>query len=338
MGEINITVVIPTYNRPDFLRRALVSVFGQSIGSENVKVIVSDNGNNPMTKKVCDEFLGYNISYIKQEQSLTSLQHHKAVLSIAEEGLVAFTHDDDWWDENHLEIGIKALAKNPTAVAYCCAFLFCDSEKDSEKHYYEGNGILKFAKPSYKNYKINLLTYKDVFMSSYITTAFHFSGLIIGASTLKKVVGLFDNIHPHYADRIFYPEISKHGNIAYNPLPTLLVGTHEGNDFRTYSQDEWIDKLSECSNKLFHDGTLLKIDLKRMWNEVFDTLVEKDKEKLNAFIIREPQFLPHDEKIQWYHGYEYIKRRLDKEKELAIKRVLRRVYYSIKGRMVRYLK
>ncbi len=53
---IDISAVVATYNRADYLRKALRSLVDQTLPSERYEIIVVDNGSKDETKQVCTEF------------------------------------------------------------------------------------------------------------------------------------------------------------------------------------------------------------------------------------------------------------------------------------------
>jgi len=61
---MNISVVIPTYNRCDLLRRALLSVFSQTLLPAEV-VVIDDGSTDGTHAMVCAEFP--EVSYYRQE-------------------------------------------------------------------------------------------------------------------------------------------------------------------------------------------------------------------------------------------------------------------------------
>lgn len=86
-----VTVIVPTYNRADFLKETLPELISQTRRPD--RVIVVDDGSIDDTKNVVSQF-GEGVDYIYQENSgkSTALNH---ALSIIEGGLVWIFDDDD---------------------------------------------------------------------------------------------------------------------------------------------------------------------------------------------------------------------------------------------------
>jgi len=95
---VDITVVIPTYNRYEFLKRALKSVYAQTyIPNE---VIVIDDGSTDNTSQIVQDFP--QITYIYQTNSGVSSARNKGINNSSFEW-IAFLDSDDEWDINKLK-------------------------------------------------------------------------------------------------------------------------------------------------------------------------------------------------------------------------------------------
>jgi glycosyltransferase involved in cell wall biosynthesis len=113
----SITVLIPTYKRPDFLRNALDSVLNQSRLDLIAEVVVSENSDDPRSEFVCREFPQLPLKFIRQSPPV-GVGHHFAFLpTLANTPLVALLGDDDMWGRYHLEEAARLLANEPAAVA-----------------------------------------------------------------------------------------------------------------------------------------------------------------------------------------------------------------------------
>ncbi len=66
MGDLSVSVVIPTYNRADTLRRTLRSLAEQSLDRERFEVLVVDDGSTDNTSEVCQAFDSLVVRYVPQ--------------------------------------------------------------------------------------------------------------------------------------------------------------------------------------------------------------------------------------------------------------------------------
>jgi len=93
-----ISIGIPTYNRPEGLRKTLESVTGQTY--RNLQIIVSDNGSSlPEVETVLREFEGQDSRVIvyRQPTNVGPAENFKFVLRKAEGDFFIWAADDDTW-------------------------------------------------------------------------------------------------------------------------------------------------------------------------------------------------------------------------------------------------
>ena len=107
-----ISVIIPTYNRGQRLKKAIDSVLAQS--HQDFELIVVDDGSEDNT----DELIGnYNsdIVYIRQENRGPAAARNRGIEK-ARYNILAFLDSDDWFAENKLAIQIKAMGQKPSCL------------------------------------------------------------------------------------------------------------------------------------------------------------------------------------------------------------------------------
>lgn len=131
-----VSVGLPTYNRPLFLKRALNSLKNQSY--TNFEVIVSDDCYPAEENRiVCDEFLkrGLNIIYHKPEKNLGAPNNHKRVLELAKGKYFFWASDDDLWDNHFISKGVLELEKNSKVVGWSPSFVNINNSEDIIRTY-----------------------------------------------------------------------------------------------------------------------------------------------------------------------------------------------------------
>ena len=112
-----ITVVIPTRDRPERLRRCLVSIEAVEYPSPRVTVIVVDNASvTDETRQVVDEFQGrLNIRYAREVLS-GSASARNCALPLVETDLITFTDDDAVVDRYWLSEIVRSFQIYPSAA------------------------------------------------------------------------------------------------------------------------------------------------------------------------------------------------------------------------------
>ena len=116
-----VSVGIPTYNRPEGLRRTLECITSQTY--QNLEIIVSDNCSpGPETERVVREFMERNprIQYYRPEKNQGLWFNFKFVLEKATGEFFMWAADDDEWDEHFIHSCVKNLQDNERiGVAFC---------------------------------------------------------------------------------------------------------------------------------------------------------------------------------------------------------------------------
>ena len=110
MNEL-VSVIIPTYNRVDYLKIALKSVLEQT--NKNIEVIVVDDGSTDKTSDVVMSFNDTRVKYFCQEHSGFPAVGRNLGMQKAIGKYIAFLDDDDMWFHKKLEKQVEYLHKHP---------------------------------------------------------------------------------------------------------------------------------------------------------------------------------------------------------------------------------
>ncbi|RMF66299.1 MAG: glycosyltransferase, partial [Calditrichaeota bacterium] len=115
-GDPLVSVIVPTYNRPQGLRLALQSLARQTYPHLEV-VVVNDAGQD--VQAVLDEFKdGLQIKYIVHQQNKDLAGARNTGLRHASGDYIAYLDDDDLFFPNHLEEALRVLTNSDYQVVY----------------------------------------------------------------------------------------------------------------------------------------------------------------------------------------------------------------------------
>jgi glycosyltransferase involved in cell wall biosynthesis len=107
-----ISVLIPTYNRPDLLAQALASVLAQDF--VDFEVIVRDDAGRPgEVEDVIGRAADDRILHRRNERNLGDLANNQLLYAEARGQYLAHLDDDDWWQPEFLSCMVSALDTNP---------------------------------------------------------------------------------------------------------------------------------------------------------------------------------------------------------------------------------
>ncbi len=116
---VKISVVIPTYNRQEYLKTAVESVLAQTY--RDFEVIVVDDGSTDDTARVASS-LGPKVKYILQENRQCGAARNNGIRKSGGE-YIALLDSDDLWTPEHLETCLKAAESEGAGVAYSGSYL-----------------------------------------------------------------------------------------------------------------------------------------------------------------------------------------------------------------------
>lgn len=128
MNQKKISIIIPAYNCQDYIKETLESVFNQSIGVQNLEIIVINDGSTDSTLNILKE-------YEKQNQIILIDTPNRGVSAARETGrnlakgqYIQYLDSDDILTPQKLKIQYTALEDSKGDVAYG------DWQKFSEKN------------------------------------------------------------------------------------------------------------------------------------------------------------------------------------------------------------
>ena len=106
---MNISVVIPSYNRKEFLKRSIDSAINQT--KKPFEIIVVDDGSTDGTETMIKSDYDF-VKFIKQKNKGVSAARNIGIeVSIGE--WICFLDSDDEWKKDKLEKQINAIKSNP---------------------------------------------------------------------------------------------------------------------------------------------------------------------------------------------------------------------------------
>jgi glycosyl transferase family 2 len=108
----SVSVIVPTFQRREFARRAVESVLSQSF--QDFELIVVDDGSTDGTEEALSG-LDERIRYMRQENRGVE-RARNAGLQQARGRIVAFLDDDDRWLDDHLATVVEVFEQRPECV------------------------------------------------------------------------------------------------------------------------------------------------------------------------------------------------------------------------------
>src|SRR3989338_8677774 len=102
---VKVSVIIPTHNRPELLKRAVKSVLNQTY--KDLEVIVVDDGLEKRADETVNSFNDSRLKYIQHPEEKGGSAARNTGIKNSSGEFIAFLDDDDEWLPEKLEIQIN---------------------------------------------------------------------------------------------------------------------------------------------------------------------------------------------------------------------------------------
>jgi len=210
-----VSVVIPTYDRPAYLRRAASSVNAQTY--DDVELVVVDDCSEPPVREALADLPLDSIAavtYLRHETNQGANAARNTGIEAASGKFVAFLDDDDWWERTKLERQVKRFRETAPEVGVV----------------YTGTRYVNVHDDS------SLVTIpdlegrvtRDVLVGGQLE---EFSAAMVRASVIEEA-GLPDERFPSWQDREWYLRLSRHCAFAVVPEPLTVRQMGHGGQIR----------------------------------------------------------------------------------------------------------
>jgi glycosyltransferase involved in cell wall biosynthesis len=108
-----VSICIPTYNRPEYLRRAVESCLAQTY--RHLEIVITDNSTNNESANMAAKWTDPRVRYCKNDGNIGTAASMDRAISLSGGKYIKFLMDDDLLKRRCLECMVKAMEENPTA-------------------------------------------------------------------------------------------------------------------------------------------------------------------------------------------------------------------------------
>ena len=255
---MNISVVIPTYNRIELLKRSIDSVINQTIKPSEIIIVDdgSNDGTEAMVKKKYD-----SVKLIKQKNKGVSAARNSGIKASSGEW-ICFLDSDDEWKNDKLEKQITAVANNSDYKFFHSNEIWIKNGKrinQKKKHKKYGGDIFKKCLDMCRISPSSVLIDKNIFEE----IGFFNENLVV-CEDYELWLRICDKYEVFFIDE---PLIFKYGghqgqlsysidSIEYHRIKALeyLLSTGLSKENRDYTIQMLISKISIYLNGLIKRG------------------------------------------------------------------------------------
>lgn len=231
--NLDITVCILSYNRPDYIVEAIKSVYSQSFKPKEIRIY--DNGSDDIVRNAIIKYLELGVKWIPTKfPSNNPRKNFRSAVKNIRTKYVVMLHDDDKFCDDFLEIQVSFLEENYEISAVSCNGYTVNKFGDRT-----GSLVLnKFSEFQMYHFK-NSVEIAMVYASD---SCIPFSPTVYRTEHLLNVD--FREEYGKVCDAVLLCDLADFGNIALNGKPLYECRVHDNQD-STYFEPVLMQKLED---------------------------------------------------------------------------------------------
>ena len=132
-----VSVIIPTYNRAEYLKQAITSVLAQTY--TNFELLILDNYSTDLTPDVVASFNDPRIKYLRHQCNIRSMANWSYGVYWAQGEYLCILGDDDWYTPEFICSRVEAFNKYENLAAVFSNYDICDQNGSSDKIIHTNN-------------------------------------------------------------------------------------------------------------------------------------------------------------------------------------------------------
>ncbi|MGL5427016.1 MAG: glycosyltransferase family 2 protein [Cetobacterium sp.] len=250
-----VSVIIPTYKRSEFLKRAIESVLEQSY--KNIEIVVVDDNLNDSSYRLKTEIImleyknNIKIIYLKNSENKGGALSRNEGIKVATGKYITFLDDDDFYFEKKIELQILEFKKNVNLDFVVCGMkIYSEEEKK-----YIGNKYSKIGN-----------------MKDFILTGDCYTPMIMVKKDKIIEINMLDNI-PKFQDKFLIIKFLKN-EFKYKIVceflfaHTIHFGERITYNYKTKEAIQKIQNIETEFNYLFSKKELKYLKLKNNLQEI----------------------------------------------------------------------
>lgn len=227
-----VSVIIPTYNRAEYLNKAIASVLAQTF--EDFELLIVDDCSSDNTSRVVENITDTRIRYIRNNSNRGIAAVRNIGIKNTRGEYIAFLDDDDEWLPTKLEIQVRML------------------EPGSAKLGAIYTGVVSINTTSNKVVKINIPRYRGNILKNLLLQNFIVTSSVVLKKRCFEEVGLFDEKIVYAEDYDMWIRISKEFEFDYVKDQLVKYRVHQNSISGNYTAViSGLERLMTKHNELF---------------------------------------------------------------------------------------
>lgn len=301
-----ITIIIPTYNKADFISQTIESALNQTYS--DYKILVVDDCSSDGTDLIVKKYISDKLRYIRHEKNLGPSITYNDGIRMSNSEYVTILDNDDILLPNHLELIMQEFKKDEHLDVVFSRLAVIDENN---------NCLNKIQEPPFAD------KYKLLNILFYIENRIPSPGIAFRKSLFNKIAMFNPNLILMH-DYDLNIRCMMHGEIAVLPEPTVLYRRFSNNR-NLSSNNNWYTYCHTAENKIVLDNylNLTYADMIKTFPDlencsekdikfkfIFETCKNKQKrlsewafEKLIEYLNADPDFFCNNDLNFQYKDY-----------------------------------
>jgi len=199
-----ISVIIPLYNKENYIKRAINSVLNQTY--QNFEIIIVNDGSTDSSLEKVKEIKDLRIKIINQKNQGVSAARNRGIKE-AKFNYVAFLDADDEWERDYLKTIVNLIKKYPECKVFATNYKIVDS-----------NGYVKYPRINGlpKDFKEGIIDCEKYFEIASKSDPILWTSAICVEKNAINAIGGFPLGVKLGEDLLVWAKLSYNYNIAYN--------------------------------------------------------------------------------------------------------------------------
>lgn len=243
-----VSILIPTFNRADYLGEAIDSALAQTY--KNIEIIVHDDASTDRTPELLKKYSDKRLHLIRTEDNHGMLGGWNYIVGKAKGEYLKFLASDDLLEPTCVEELVKAAIKHPRASIITCQRKFIDGV---------GNVVKKMGFSS-KDRAVNGQVHAHWILTTLRENKIGEPTAVLYPTKLVKKAGEYDKTFSQFADFEYWIRLLEFGDLVYVHKPLCSFRTHAGSNTSAAIRDgRFITEIFALLKKYYDNPKYLKV-------------------------------------------------------------------------------
>jgi len=258
-----ITVILPTFNRADFLREALCSLRLQTLARSAWRVIVLDNASTDSTRDVVASFSDLPLVYDRSASNIGGYANfERGFRNYMDTEFFAMLCDDDLYAPHFLDTAIRGSSSHPDAGLFACGAIWGNGLSDY------GRGICDLPCGSVAKVEADTHTVRwdrdEWLVLHSVTAPIILPGCLFRTEALKTFNPVFEP-NVFYSDRWMLAQFGTRFPCVSTVWPATMIRIHGQNACMSADAERRQKAHRQCGELVLSLCEQEKVDVVQYW-------------------------------------------------------------------------